>query len=259
MGPVPEMIMRGRRFWYLDVGEGTPVLALHGTFGRAEIHRPLAGIFGPGYRLLALDQRGHGRSSHGGDFSREAFVEDAATFLQAIGPAIVFGHSLGGVNAYQLAARHPDLVRAMIIQDIGAVTDEPEVAQPVLDISSWPRFTRTREEFVEFFADFPAVDYFLASLVETPDGWRMLYDYDDMMAVQQGNVGHWWDDWHGSSCPALLLRGSLSPFVSEAHAQDMLKRPNTQLVDFPGSGHWLHDDDPTRFAEAVRSFTGQIS
>nr|WP_198151694.1 alpha/beta hydrolase [Kibdelosporangium sp. MJ126-NF4]CTQ91926.1 putative hydrolase (alpha/beta fold family) [Kibdelosporangium sp. MJ126-NF4] len=252
------MIMRGRRFWYLDTGEGVPVLALHGSFGRASVHEPLAEILGPGYRLLALDQRGHGLSAHGGPFDREAFVEDAAVFIEQFGPAIVYGHSLGGVNAYQLAARRPELVRALIIQDIGAVTDRPVVEQPVLDISGWPKLTRTREEFAEFFANTPAPEYFMASVVQTAEGWRTLYDYDDMMAVQHGNVGTWWGDWLGSACPALLLHGSESFMLPAAHAQEMLKRPNTELVEFPGSGHWLHDDDPARFASAVRTFVNGL-
>lgn len=250
--------MRGRRFWYLDVGAGVPVLALHGTFGRAAIHEPLADVLGPGYRLLALDQRGHGLSEHGGPFDREAFVEDAAVFLEQFGPAIVYGHSLGGVNAYQLAARRPELVRALIVQDIGAVTGPPVVEHPVLDIGGWPGFTRTREEFEEFFAAFPSPAYFTASLVQTAQGWRTLYDYDDMMAVQRGNVGTWWSDWLGSSCPALLLHGSESPLLPASHAKEMLTRPNTELAEFPGSGHWLHDDDPARFATVVRAFVDSV-
>jgi pimeloyl-ACP methyl ester carboxylesterase len=204
---------------------------------------------------------GHGLSEHGGDFSREAFVADAAEFVNALGlaPSIVFGHSLGGVNAYQLAARHPDLVRALIVQDIGAITGPPVVAEPVLDIKSWPKHTRTRAEFEQFLAGFPAVEYFVDSLVETPDGWRMLYSYDDMMAVQHGNVGDWWADWLGSSCPALLLHGEQSPLLPGPHAQEMAaRRPNTELVEFPGCGHWLHDDDPAGFARAVRTFVNDL-
>jgi pimeloyl-ACP methyl ester carboxylesterase len=262
MGRVPDLIMRGRRFAYLDSGgSGTPVLALHGVFGRARIHAGLADVLGPGYRLVALDQRGHGLSEHGGDFSREAFVADASEFVNALrlAPAIVFGHSLGGVNAYQLAARHPDLVRALIVQDIGAITGPPVVAEPVLGIKSWPKHTRTRAEFEQFLAGFPAFEYFVDSLSETPDGWRMLYSYDDMMAVQHGNVGDWWADWLGSSCPALLLHGEQSPLLPGPHAQEMAaRRPNTELVEFPGCGHWLHDDDPAGFARAVRTFVNDL-
>ena len=43
---------------------------------------------------------------------------------------VVLGHSLGGVTAYQLAAQHPELVRALIIEDVGAVMRRPEV--PIL-------------------------------------------------------------------------------------------------------------------------------
>ncbi|WP_308201299.1 alpha/beta fold hydrolase [Carbonactinospora thermoautotrophica] len=72
--------------------------------------------------MIALDQRGHGYSDRPTDFSREGYIEDAVAVLDrlGLGAVVVLGHSLGGVNAYQLAARHPHLVSALISEDIGA-------------------------------------------------------------------------------------------------------------------------------------------
>jgi pimeloyl-ACP methyl ester carboxylesterase len=51
---------------------------------------------------------------------------------------LVLGHSLGGITAYQLAARYPELVRALVIEDVGAVMRSPEVEHPILDVRGWP-------------------------------------------------------------------------------------------------------------------------
>ncbi|NEP06060.1 MAG: alpha/beta hydrolase [Okeania sp. SIO4D6] len=58
------------------------------------------------------------------EYSREAYINDAlkVIHLLKLQPVILIGHSLGGVNAYQLTARFPQLVQGMIIVDIGAIT-----------------------------------------------------------------------------------------------------------------------------------------
>ena len=99
------------------------MLALHGSFGRGAVFAALAERLQGAARVVALDQRGHGLAEHGGPFSRDEFVADAAAVIDRLGsaPVVVLGHSLGGITAYQPAAQHPDLVRALIIEDIGAV------------------------------------------------------------------------------------------------------------------------------------------
>ncbi|MFD0662098.1 alpha/beta fold hydrolase [Thermocatellispora tengchongensis] len=77
--------------------------------------------------MIALEQRGHGHSDSDGDFSRDAYIADAAAFAHhlGLGPITVLGHSMGGVTAFQLAARHPGLVRALIVEEGGAVNQPP--------------------------------------------------------------------------------------------------------------------------------------
>ncbi|WP_308303794.1 alpha/beta hydrolase [Streptomyces sp. CB02959] len=134
--------VRGRRLAYADAGgPGAPVLALHGHFGRARAFAGLAAALAPEFRVIALEQRGHGLSAHADDMSPDAYVADAAAFVRAtgLGPLALLGHSMGGVVAFQLAARHPELVRALIIEEAGALNRRPEVAHPVLDVRDWPR------------------------------------------------------------------------------------------------------------------------
>ncbi|MEV4399855.1 alpha/beta hydrolase [Nonomuraea sp. NPDC049607] len=257
--------VRGLRLAWLDAGEGRPsgdgvVLALHGHFGRARMFASLAGALAPRYRVIALEQRGHGHSARGdGDFEPDAYVADAAAFLRGLGlgPVVVLGHSMGGVVAFRLAARHPELVRALVVEEGGADNRPPEVPHPVLDVSGWPRRAATLDELRRAIEarGIPDAGYFLDSAVERGDGWELLFDHDDMMASQRALVGDWWADWLGSDCPALLVHGLDSFVLPTALARRMAaRRPGTVLREFAGCGHWVHDDDPVGFTEVVREF-----
>jgi esterase len=134
--PVMEQTMvrvRGRMLSWVDFGGvGPTVLVLHGSFGRGAVFAPVADRLQGAARVVALDQRGHGLSDHGGPYTRAEFVADAAAVIHRLGsdPVVVLGHSLGGITAYQLAARHPELVRALIVEDVGAVMRQPGVPTP---------------------------------------------------------------------------------------------------------------------------------
>ncbi|MFJ4828314.1 alpha/beta fold hydrolase [Streptomyces bacillaris] len=244
----------GRRLSFLDFGgPGRPLLALHGHFGEGRGFTCLARELGDSCRVIALDQRGHGRSGRPADFSRSGYVEDATTVLEHLGidSAVVLGHSLGGVNAYQLAARYPGLVDALIVEDIGAEVDD--------DLSfslSWPHRTPTRAELLDKLG--PSASYLTDAVREYPDGWGLAFDPKDMNASQQHLNGVHWDDWLASDCPVLLIRGSRSTVLSAAHAKDMAaRRPRVQLVEFP-AGHTVHETVPAEFAAAVRGFLGSL-
>lgn len=254
----------GHTLSYVDHGGGgTPLLALHGTFGRGTVFNRLARDLAGHARVIAPDQRGHGLSDHTAGYTRDEFVTDAARLLRALdlGPAVVLGHSLGGITAYQLAARHPDLVSALVIEDVGPVMRRPEIAHPVLDVRGWPRTGRTRDELARGIeeAGVPDSGYFMHSAIRDGDHWRLLFDWDDMMEVQEGGVGDWWPDWLASTCPALVLRGGNSTLLPAGLARAMTeRRPGTRLTTFPSAGHWIHDDDPDGVARAVTAFLGQL-
>lgn len=104
--------------------EAPGVLLLHGLMGRASHWASTARWLSERHRAVALDQRGHGQSDKApeAEYTREAYVEDAEAALDqlGLGPAVVIGHAMGALTGWQLAAKRPDLVRALIICDMRA-------------------------------------------------------------------------------------------------------------------------------------------
>ncbi|MCB5182418.1 alpha/beta hydrolase [Streptomyces sp. SMC 277] len=244
----------GRQLSYTDHGgPGRPVLALHGHFHNGRTWSRLAADLGPRWRLITLDQRGHGASDRAEDYGREAYVADAAALLDQLGlePVVVLGHSLGGVNAYQLAARRPDLVRALVVEDIGAVVDA--------DLSfalEWPRRAGSREELVRGLGE--SARFLGDSLREYEDGWGTAFVPEDMVTSQQLLNGDHWADWLAVRVPTLLIRGDRSGDLTADHAREMAaRRPDVELVELP-AGHVVHADDPEGFGAAVRGFLGRL-
>jgi pimeloyl-ACP methyl ester carboxylesterase len=251
-----RLTLRGRHLVYLDTGgDGAPLLALHGHFGRARTFDRLAEALAPARRVVALDQRGHGRSSPAADYDREGYVADAAHAIEALklAPAVVLGHSLGGVNAYQLAARRPELVRAVIVEDAPAVVPPPA---HLAAFDGLPRRFTSLRALREAIGD---EAFLLESAFEDDDGWGLRFDAERLDESRRGLTGDHWADWLAGEHPALLLRGGESDFLSREHAREMTaRRPDTRLVEFPGAEHAIHDDDPEGYALAVASFLDEL-
>ncbi|MGW5641335.1 alpha/beta fold hydrolase [Saccharopolyspora sp. NPDC003752] len=253
----------GNRLSYVDFGgPGRPVLALHGAYGRGRAFHGLAQRLGSRYRVIAVDQRGHGLSDPARDYGREAFLGDAASVIEQLdlAPAVVLGHSLGGINAYQLAARRPELVAAAVVVDVGAEISVPEDTAIARLPRHFASLQALREGIRRAVAPFGAVEHFDESAVEDEQGWRFRWDAADMAEVKRGVCGAWWDDWAGGEQPLLLIRGEDSPLIPPAHGADMVRRrANTELVTIEGAGHDLHLTHPDRFAAVVRRFLDELA
>ncbi len=236
---------------YLDSeGSGPALVALHAHWMEGQTYAPLADALAPEWRVIAPDQRGHGDSDHATTYTRDDYLDDLEALFAHLGldAAVVLGNSLGGVNAYQFAARHPKRVRALIVEDIGAeIGDDTSFALP------WGGVFETREKLAERVGPrlFP---YLEESCRHTPEGWRLAFDPRDTVASQGSLNGDHWRDWLATDCPALLIRGATSRVTKEAHLEQMaLRRPNTRLVSLE-AGHVVHVDNRAAFTEAVRSF-----
>ncbi|HEY1180551.1 MAG TPA: alpha/beta hydrolase [Phytomonospora sp.] len=254
-----ELDLDGRRLSYLDYGGlGQPVLALHGHLHEGSTWEHLAHELAPDWRIFAPDQRGHGDSDRAPDYSRDGYLADAAALLHRLdpGPVVVLGHSLGGLNAFQFAARHPHLVRAMIIEEHGAGTmDGPN---PLAFLHGCLYQSNSRAELLEGLG--PAGPYFTHALRQLPDGsWRLPFHPDDMITSVEQERGDHWGDWLATDCPALLIRGIRGSIIPAAEAHAMIaRRPNTHLIELD-TDHMVHTGDPIGYAKAVREFLHSLS
>ena len=114
---VPE---RGELFVRDSGGSGPVVLLVHGWMFASDLNwlRTYAPLARAGYRVLAMDLRGHGRGLRSSEPFRLAdCADDAAGLLAALdaGPALVVGYSMGGPVAQLLARRHPDRVAGLVL------------------------------------------------------------------------------------------------------------------------------------------------
>ncbi|MCX5198805.1 alpha/beta hydrolase [Streptomyces sp. NBC_00249] len=245
---------RGRRLAYTDFGgPGAPLLALHGLFQDGRSFERLAREVGPGWRVIALDQRGHGESDRAPEYGRAGYVADAAAVLEhlGLGPAVVLGHGLGGVTAYQLAARRPELVRAVVVEDVGAV-----VEGDLSFVARWPVRAGTPEGFLAGVGR--AAEVVAGSLREYPDGWGTAFVAGDMVESQRGLNGDHWGDWLAVRQPTLLVRGDRSGVLSAEHAREMaVRRGGVRLVELP-AGHGVRVGDPEGYRGVVGEFLGWL-
>ncbi len=239
---------------YLDAGgDGRILLALPAHWMEGVTWAPLAAALAPEWRVIALDQRGHGHSDHApreAGYTRDAYLGDLAALFQhlRIDDAVLVGNSLGGVNAYQFAARNPERVRALVIEDIGVV-----VAGDTSFALAWGGLFPSREALAERVGPH-FLPYLQDAFRESPAGWRLAFDPRDTVASQDALNGDYSADWLATDCPALLIRGRESRVTTADMLEQMAaRRPNTRLMTLDG-GHVVHVDNPAGFTGAVQAF-----
>lgn len=271
---VPSGARVHMRAWECDADAGLPIcVMLHGFGDSSRVWdrcaQTLAGV-GP---LLTVDLKGHGESSWDpdGDYRLETFVGDLADALLHLGPRplVLIGHSLGGMLCMKLAADPCLDVLGLLL----------------VDASPWHSTTAIRHMlrmFREAHRAYGSVAEFTSALVAS----RPMSDpaavrhYAPHLLVERG--AHWWlradrrlvdgcdlgsiavEEWLGQAlrrcrCPALLVRGGRSGFVSQESARrvsDLL--PGCELVELSGAGHAVMLDQPEAFEQLAGDFLQRL-
>ncbi|GGZ51326.1 alpha/beta fold hydrolase [Streptomyces subrutilus] len=247
----------GRTLSYLDFGgPGQLLLALHGGMSEGAHFADLAGALGDAWRVVAPDQRGHGDSDRAPTHDRAGYVADAVALLEHLdpgGPVVVLGFSLGGLNAYHLAADRPDLVRALVDVDAGVEFPNPGGGGFFDFLADLPYTAATREELVAACGALGAgVGPFLRPL--PGGGWRLPFHPGDVLATLERTSRSQWDVWLASRCPALLVHGLRSEALPREQADAMVaRRPGTSYAGLD-TEHFVPFQDPAGFAAAVGTF-----
>ena len=264
--------LHGRRYHYTEWGDATapPLVMLHGITGHARTWDDEARLLAARYRVLALDQRGHGDSDPppDTDYSDAALLSDLEAFEQALGLGrlTLVALSLGGRVAINYAGRHPAAVERLVVVDIG-----PEIA-PVgrarvgmLMATAPERFETVEEVVAHMRANAPL--YGEAMLrqraqhaVRALPGGGFTWKYDRALreAIRQGRIrvpADLWAEWRAITCPTLLVRGALSDVLSEDIAKQMADElPTARLVVVADAGHTVPGDQPAVFQSLLHEF-----
>lgn len=244
-----------KKLSYIDFGgRGKYIIMLHGHFGCASMFSNIANILKQSYRVIALDQQGHGFSDWSNSYSRQQYIDDLASLYAElrVNEAIIIGHSLGAVNGYQFAARYPSKVKSLIIEDIGVIIDND--ASFILE---WPKYLSTVRQCYRFLNKHGIGNYmyFMESLEQIDCGWRFKFDADGLVRSQIALNGDWTKDWQKIKCNILLMRGSESDVLSRDHANDLIKNtPNMTYREFEGCGHTIRDKNFEGYKNTILEF-----
>jgi pimeloyl-ACP methyl ester carboxylesterase len=249
----------GTRLACLDYGgEGPTAVLVHGLAGHAGEWDGTAAWLAASHRAVAPDARGHGRSERRPrDVSRAAFVDDLAHWIALLGlaPAVAIGQSLGAHTAFLLAARRPELVRALVVVEATPEPD-PEASASVEGwLRSWPVPFGDREEALAFFGDTNWGRAWADGLEHRDGGLRAAFDVDVMVAALAETAERsFWDEWSRVQCPALVVRAG-DGGIPEALVERMIAAaPHVTSTVVADAGHDLHLHQPDRWRAAVEHF-----
>jgi pimeloyl-ACP methyl ester carboxylesterase len=261
---VPAVEIEGVELAYEESGEGAPLLLIHGT-GGAEWY-PLDGMLAAERRAIYHHRRSFGASSHPplADLPRHA--SDAAALLEALdaAPAVVVGHSMGGIISIDLAIRRPELVRALVLV-------EPPLHFTVHPTESMMRELGVAMELRGSQGDEAAAEYFMRWATTTSDGAngydlapddvkaRLLANSAAIMSELGGGTGDHIGEQELASirCPVILLVGELTlPEYWAAAESISAALPSVERVSVPGGGHMLTATHPQAVVDAVARVGG---
>ncbi|MFI9255667.1 alpha/beta fold hydrolase [Streptomyces sp. NPDC053069] len=252
---------------------GPGVLLLHGLMGRASHWASTARWLAARHRAVALDQRGHGQSEKPPQaaYTREAYVEDAEAAIEQLGlaPALLVGHAMGALTAWQLAAKRPELVRGLIICDMRASALGAASQREWADwFRAWPVPFATLADVRKWFGEddpwverpSPARGAFYSEVMhESADGWRPVFEPEQMLRTRESWVydAHW-EELAQVRCPTLVVRG-VDGELGRAEAQEMVRvLPAGEYAEVSDAGHLAHYELPSAWRGAVQPFIDRV-
>jgi pimeloyl-ACP methyl ester carboxylesterase len=259
--------VNGLRIHYLDFGgDGKqPLIMLHGIGRVAHTFDHVASHFNQNYHVMAVDMRGHGDSDW--DPKAAYLVEDYVKDIEGLAQQlrlrniVIWGNSTGGRVAQVFAGLHPDLVVAVIAEDVGPERPR-EIADGFTsrlkqeDEKGWATedelfaqlktgSPRTADEILRAYAHFGSK--------KRPDG-RVIWKRDP--GIGNGFVPtELWRFVRQIKSPIIYVLGGRSTIVPAATQEELRKTlPQVQIVTMPGLGHYPSEENPKDFLPIVDGF-----
>ena len=250
------------------LGEGPPLVVLHGLFGSGRNWSGLARKLAERRRVHLLDLRNHGDSPWHDEVGYAAMATDVEAYLDSHGleQVEVIGHSMGGKTAMTLALARPEQVATLLVVDIAPVAyghshEGFAEAMQALDLAAVTRRGDADQALAAAVPD-PGIRAFLLQNLVARDGgyaWRL-----NLAALQAGMAaligfpppapGARYDG------PTLFLGGGLSDYIGpEHHAAIDAHFPRAEVDHLPDAGHWVHAEQPAAFLERAQAFLDSTS
>ncbi|AWK71314.1 hydrolase [Rhodococcus oxybenzonivorans] len=267
---------------FVDVGEGPPVVLVHGLLGSHQSWAPQLRRLAKKHRVVAPDLFGHGQSDKpSGDYSLSAHAATLRDLMDNLGisSAAFVGHSLGGGIVMQLSYLFPERVDRLCLVSSGGLGPEVSLflkaatlpgSELVLPVLASDRLRRTTENILKQLGRLGLPVQPSRSAAET---WRSLETVSDrssraaFLASTRAVVGLRGQTvsakQHFSkfeSLPSLLVWGGRDRMIPASHAENLRRVvPHSRVEIFPRAGHFPQLDEPELFFRVLDQFLDPAS
>jgi pimeloyl-ACP methyl ester carboxylesterase len=231
--------VNGLEMYYEIHSTGQPLVLLHGAYMTIDAMGEIVPALAETQQVIAVELQGHGRTA---DIDRpltyEQMADDVAAFIGHLGieKADVFGYSMGGGVAFQVAMRHPEVVRKLVVASASYTSDgmHSELLEMIPTITP------------EAFAGSPIEEAYLRT-APNPDDFPTLVA--KLKRVDMEPFAWPPEDIRGIAAPTLLIVGD-SDAIRLEHAVELFRLlggvmgdlaglPKTQLAVLPGTTHFV--------------------
>ncbi len=247
---------------YQTLGQGQPLILLHGLFGAGNNWGTVARHFSRHYQVICVDLRNHGSSPHNASQSYANMADDLLELCDALSLKDIhlLGHSLGGKVAMQFAVQHPDRLDKLIVVDMAmrAYADaHTHLIDAMLDIDL--STLQSRHEVDKILSNsIPQTavrQFLLMNLIKLDSGltWRinlpaLRANYPGLQQAVCENAQY--------EKPCLFIRGEHSDYVQNTDIEQIKTNfIEAQFASLP-TGHWVHAEQPQAFIDVVGTFLG---
>ena len=243
-------------------GAGRPLVLVHGLMGRGSTWSRQSRWLADHGSVYTYDAPWHrGRDVEDvTPINTERFVAELGAAVATLGePAVLVGHSMGALHSWCLAAARPELVTALVVEDMA-----PDFVGRT--VGAWePWLHALPVEFgsaEEVSAEFGPIAgrYFLEAFDRTSTGWRLHGRPQRWIEIAaEWGTRDYWSQWHAVGVPVLLIEAgdSVAPPGQMAQMAESAGARAT-YVKVPAAGHLVHDDAPQAYREALETFLAAL-
>jgi non-heme chloroperoxidase len=272
-------IGHGITLHYLEAGRGTPVIFVHGSLSDSGYWSDQVERFAEHYRAIAYSRRynyPNVNPAHAG-YSAIVDAEDLAAFIRVLhlGKVVVVGHSYGALTALFLAARHPEMVSALVLAEPPAMSllahlpgDKSKTGKAMLD-DIQHRMVKPMQLAFRGGDREGGIAVFIDYVFNNPHAWEQM---NQAAREETLRDAHEWDVMMTTGtlfpeigpkavrdirAPVLLLSGAKSyPFLGLITEELARLLPNRQTIVFADAGHQMWYQEPEVCRKDVEEFLG---
>ena len=250
-----------QELYFRELGEGKPLIILHGLFGSSDNWLTLGRRFGENFKVYIVDQRNHGQSFHDDEFSYEAMATDLKQFIDSknIQSPHILGHSMGGKTAMTFATMYPDCLDKLIVADIGPQSypvHHTTILKGLFSVNL--ETTRSRKEADEQLGqhvqEMGIRQFLLKNLTRSGSDFAWKINLP-VIAQNIEQIGKGLNQNTSYTNTTLFIRGEKSNYIQDADLNlihSIFK--NSRLETIAEAGHWLHAEKPQEFYDITMNY-----